>query len=223
MKNILLSGASGGLGLHLAKKLLEENYFVILHYYQNASEVLKLHQEYPDQTICIQADLRNEEEIYKIQKFLKNKNIFLDVLINNAAIDHVSDLDKKDFSTFLNVFSLNTLAPFLLMKLFGNEINERGGAIVNISSDNTLDKYDPRTMEYDVSKSGLNILAKDFALEYPNAHINTLLFGWLDTSMNDIPEDMKKFISFVSLDRAVDEILKMINSKETGKVKVIQK
>lgn len=222
MKTVLLTGASGGLGLCLAKKLLEEKYFVVLHYYKNSSEVMRLHQEYPDQSICIQADLRNEEEIYKIQNFLKDHNILLDVLINNAAIDHVSDVNKKNFSTFLNVFSLNTLAPFLLMKLFGKEINESGGAIVNISSDNTLDKYDPRTMEYDVSKSGLNILAKEFSLEYPNAHINTLLFGWLDTPMNEIPEDIKKFISFVPLDRAVAEVLKMINSKETGKVEVVQ-
>ena len=39
MKTVLLTGASGGLWLCLAKKLLEEKYFVVLHYYKNSSEV----------------------------------------------------------------------------------------------------------------------------------------------------------------------------------------
>ena len=107
------------------------------------------------------------------------------------------------------------------MKMFGKEINQNYGSIINISSDNTLGKNDPRTMEYDVSKAGLNMLTKDFALELPHAHVNAIAFGWLDTKMNDIPEDIKKYIKFVPLEKATKEILTFLDSKETGIIKEV--
>ena len=136
-------------------------------------------------------------------------------------IENNSELEEKNPETFLKVFSLNTLAPFLLMKMFGKEINQNYGSIINISSDNTLGKNDPRTMEYDVSKAGLNMLTKDFALELPHVHVNAIAFGWLDTKMNDIPEDIKKYIKFVPLEKATKEILTFLDSKETGIIKEV--
>ncbi len=221
MKYVLLTGASSGLGIVLAKMLLENKYFVVLHYNQNATEVLTLHKQYSNTSFVIQADLTKEKGILRIKNLLEEKNISLDILINNAAIDFNSELEEKNTETFLKVFSLNTLAPFLLMKLFGTEINQNHGSIINISSDNTLGKNDPRTIEYDVSKSGLNMLTKDFALALPNAHVNAIAFGWLDTKMNDIPKDIKKYIKFVPLEKAAKEILKCLNSNETGMIKEV--
>lgn len=221
MKYVLLTGASSGLGIVLAKKLLEKKYFVILHYNKNAKEVVNLHKQYSNSSFLIQADLTKEKDILHIKTLLEEKKISLDILINNAAIDFNSELEEKNPETFLKVFSLNTLAPFLLMKMFGEEINQKHGAIINISSDNTLGKSDPRTMEYDVSKAGLNMLTKDFALELPNAHVNAIAFGWLDTKMNDIPEDIKKYIKFVPLEKATEEILIFLESKKTGIIKEV--
>ncbi len=221
MKYVLLTGASGGLGIALARKLLAKKYFVILHYHKNSEEVQRLHDEYPKTSLILQANLLEDKEISKIVDFIKGKNITLDILINNAAIDFNSNLSEKNKETFLKIFTLNTIAPFLLIKNFGKEIEQKKGCIINISSDNTLGKNDPRTMEYDVSKSGLNMLTKDFALKFPNAHINAIAFGWLDTKMNDIPEDIKKYINFIPLEQATEEILELIHSKKTGIIKEV--
>ena len=223
MKKVLVTGSSGGLGFLLAEHLLEKNYFVVLHYFQHKEAVFSLHERYPETSICVQADFAKEEDLFKIKKVLEEKEISLDALVNNAGIDHVSDLEEKDKESFLKVFLVNTYAPFLLMKLFGKEIEEKKGHIVNISSDNTIDKMDVRTMEYDASKSALNILTKDYSLAYPDAHVNALLFGWLDTNMNQIPLDIKPFLEFVPLERAVLEIEEMLHTNETGKMKVVRK
>ena len=45
MKNILLTGSSGGLGLSLTKELLKHDYFIILNYFKNAKEVEKINQK----------------------------------------------------------------------------------------------------------------------------------------------------------------------------------
>ena len=48
MKTVLLTGASGGLGLALSKKLLEQGYFVYLHYHHSKKALETLHNKYHD-------------------------------------------------------------------------------------------------------------------------------------------------------------------------------
>ncbi len=222
MKKILLTGASGGLGLSLSKELLKRGYFVILHYFTNEREVTKIHHQYPHQTLLIQADIRKEKNILQIKQKLQENKIEIDILINNAAIEHVSEIEEKKEETFINVFKVNTLAPFYFIKHFGKEIDNKKGHILNISSDNAIDKYDIITLEYDISKSGLNIMTKAFAKEFKNAKVNALAFGWLDTQMNNFPEDIKKMLKFVSLETAIQKILDFIETKETGKIEIVR-
>ena len=44
--------------------------------------------------------------------------------------------------------------------------------------------------------------------------INALLFGWLDTPMNDFPSDIKKQLDFISLDKATDKIIEYMYTKK---------
>ena len=103
------------------------------------------------------------------------------------------------------------------------EIDKNEGSIVNIASDNIIDAYDIVTLEYDISKAGLHQLTKTFAHYYQKAKINTLCFGWLDTPMNDFPENIKKEIPFVPLNKAVKETIKLLETEENGILKVVKK
>ena len=213
MKTILLTGASGGLGIKLATQLLYDGNYVILVYNSNESNVNNLHELYPDTSLVYQCDLRSEESITNLYNQIKEKNLSIDCLINNAAIDHKSSIEDKNQETFRKVLDINTIAPFLLIKLFGKDIEDNDGTIVNISSDNAIDMYDEETLEYDVSKAGLNMITKIFSNKYT---INSICFGWLDTEMNDIPEDVKPMIDFVPFDKAIEEIIKLIDTKKSG-------
>ena len=118
----------------------------------------------------------------------------------------------------MKILKVNLVAPFTLMK----ELIDTVDVVVNISSDNAIDKYDMVTLEYDISKNGLNFLGKEFTREKQNKKINTLCFGWLDTSMNDFPEDIKEKLSFVSLSKATAKVLEYMTTNETGKIEVIR-
>lgn len=216
MKKVLLTGASGGLGLYLAKALLKNDYFVYLHYCTNATSLLSLKKEYPNQCEIVKADFQDFKEVTSFCEFMKKKKV--DILINNAAIEHLSPLNEKDYDTLMRVLEVNLVAPFTLMK----ELIDTVDVVVNISSDNAIDKYDMVTLEYDISKNGLNFLGKEFTREYPYKKINTLCFGWLDTSMNDFPEDIKEKLSFVSLSKATAKVLEYMTTNETGKIEVIR-
>ena len=217
--NVLLTGASSGLGIKLAKKLLEENNFVILHYNNNSNEVSELHKLYPEKSIIYKCDLISEESIHKIYLDLKEYNI--NCLINNAGIEINSPLEDKSFKSFIDVYKVNLIAPFMLIRYFAPLMHE--GSIINISSDNAIDSYDEQSSEYDCSKISLNLITKMYADKYKNLKINAICFGWLDTKMNNFDPDIKELIDFVPLDKAISEIIDLTETKKSGTIKVVSK
>ena len=68
MKTVLVSGASGGLGYAICKRLLEEGYYVVMHYCKNNNNILTLHEQYKESSFIIQADFMKEEDIYHLKE-----------------------------------------------------------------------------------------------------------------------------------------------------------
>lgn len=222
MKTVFVTGANGGLGYVLTKTLLERGYFVVANFHFHKNFLLQLEQDYPHSLMLLQGDVSKEKDVLRMQRECEASGIKIDVLVNNAAIDKVSELEEKSKESFVQVFEVNTIGPFLMMKIFGSEINKRCGSIINISSDNTMDYYDMVSLEYDVSKVGLNFMTKTFANYFKQAHVNAILFGWLDTPMNELNESEKKLLSFVPMKRAVDKIIEMMETKETGRLELMR-
>ena len=68
------------------------------------------------------------------------------------------------------------------------------GKIVNISSNNSINGFYPTTIDYDASKSALNSITKNLAIEFsPYLNVNAVAPGWIDTDMNKnvLTEDIK--------------------------------
>lgn len=211
MKYVLLTGASGGLGYELSKYLLDKGYYVVMLYHNN-DNVKDLEDKY-ENSIAYQIDLTNDDEIIKLNDYLKAHNIIIDILINNAAIENTCDINSKTKDNFMRIYELNAYVPFKLM----NTINYN--TCVNISSDNTIDMFDEVSIEYDLSKTSLNMLGPIFKKKYPDRIYNTICFGWLDTQMNDyIDDDMKEDIKFVPINEACEEIEKLFDNQEMMKI-----
>src|SRR3989344_845161 len=90
------------------------------------------------------------------------------------------------------------------------------GTIINISSTNGINCFSPDSMDYDISKAGINLLTKDLAIELaPNIRVNCVAPGWVDTDMNaDLPKDfIKKEIKKIYLGRFAkpQEIAKVVS------------
>ncbi len=215
---VLLTGSSSGLGVNLAKRLLEEGNFVILHYNNHSDEINKLHEKYPN-SLMYKCDLSSEAEVH--QMYLDLKDLGINALINNAAIEINTPLEEKTYKSFIDVYKVNLIAPFMLIRYFAPIIKE--GSIVNISSDNAIDSYDEISSEYDCSKVSLNLITKMYADKYKNLKINAVCFGWLDTKMNNFDNDIKELIDFVPLDEAVEEVVSLLDTKKSGTIKVVSK
>jgi len=185
-KVVLVTGSSGGIGKYIALKLASEGYDVVIHYNQNEDSGKKVELEcknYGVKTLLVQADLSNEAEIKNmIDKIIKEFGK-IDILVNNAAIEINSDFKEKTKETFKKVLDVNLIGTFLVTKYASKYMLEnKYGKIVNITSNNAINKYDPSTMEYDASKAGIISLTHNFALEFaPYINVNAVAPGWVLT------------------------------------------
>lgn len=170
MKNVLITGGSSGLGKELVKCFNENGYNVYFTYFKNKPQNPK------NSFYC---DLSNEENINKLLDKLPN----IDILINNSSVEFDTDFYLKNKKDFLYTLDVNLIGPFLLSRELGRRMYDRKyGKIINISSNNSINKYDSSTIEYDASKAGVNILTKVLAKEFaPNVLVNAVAPGWILT------------------------------------------
>lgn len=221
MSIVLVTGGASGLGKEICLAFQKVGYTVLFTYNKTRpSDELKGCHGY-------QCDLSSEDEIKNLLNSIYSEYKNIDVLINNAAIEINKDISSRTKKDFINTLEVNLVAPFLLCKGIGARmyLNEKG-KIINISSNNSIDKFDPITIDYDASKAGLNILTKCFAKEYaPFVNVNAIAPGWiltdkikkLDDSLDNkfIEEESKSILlnRFASCEDIVNLLLFLASDK----------
>lgn len=182
MSTVLITGGASGLGKELVKSYLKEGHDVVFTY--NSSDVN--YDELDDISsnyLAVKTDLSKEVDINNLVKESISKYESIDILINNAAVEIDKSFFDKNKEDFIKTLEVNVVAPFLLSRLVGkNMYDNKKGVIINISSNNSIDKYDPITLEYDASKSALNSVSHNLAKEFsPYVRVNTIAPGWILT------------------------------------------
>lgn len=192
-KCVLVTGSSSGLGKSIIEKFASNNYNVILHYNTHEKEAFelkeKIEKDYNIDCMCVKCNLQNEEEINNMYNLVKEKYEFIDVLVNNAGIAIDTIFEDKTKEQFMKTLEVNLVAPFLLSKLFGEDMyyKNRDGkpSIINISSTNGIDSYYQYSLDYDSSKAALINLTHNLANHFaPYIRVNCICPGWINTPMN---------------------------------------
>ena len=198
-RNALITGASRGIGREIAITLAKEGCNVIINYNKSeekAKELVKLIKEkYKVSAYEFKCDISNEKDADQLVEFAYSKLDKIDILINNAGICIDKEFSDRTVGDFIKTFSLNTFGAFYLSKKIGQKMYEnKYGKIVNISSNNSINGFYPTTIDYDASKSALNSITKNLAIEFsPFVNVNAVAPGWIDTDMNKnvLTEDIK--------------------------------
>ena len=202
--NIILTGATGGLGSSILEILNNVNANIIA----SGTNVIKLEKlkEKFNKVEFKKFDISNHSEI---EKFIEECNDFfenkIDVLINNAGITADNLAIRMKDEEWNKVININLTSSFLLSKYaIKKMLKNKRGKIINITSV-VGHTGNIGQSNYAASKSGLIGMSKSLAQEYgkKNININCISPGFIKSEMTDkISEDYKQILqSKISLER----------------------
>ncbi len=208
-KNVLIVGASGGLGKHITKGLANSGCNLALHYHDNPEKLEQTISEIkltdglirlsnPKPKIkTYKADIKNENEIAEMAKNVKNDFGNIDVLINNAGLSLNGVSWKLTLDDWNAVISVNLTGPFLCTKHVLPVMRENNwGRIIYMSS--VVPQIGVAgTAAYASTKAGLNGLCKTISKEIIKSNItaNVISLGYFEAGLlYQIPEDLRNQI-----------------------------
>lgn len=174
--NILVTGASRGIGKTIAKSL--QNYGNV---YVTARNEEKL-KEFGNEMYFV-CDLSKEDDLIKLGEFIQEKGI--DILVNNAGNYTYCGIEDTEISKLNEILSINLKAPIYLMHSAVPHMKEnKFGRIINIGSISGVMGEAYASM-YSATKAGLIGLSKATGLELAEFGItvNTINPGWVDTEL----------------------------------------
>jgi short-subunit dehydrogenase len=156
-KKVLLTGASGGLGVYIAKALAEQGMDLALVAFPGIGledlkeEVIKIGRR----AVACPFDLRNISEIPGLLAKLQEEMGPFDVLVNNAGVEYTSTYHELPETTLKDILTVNLEVPMVLTRLLLPGMLKRGcGHVVNMSS--LAGKSGPGYQEpYAATKAGL--------------------------------------------------------------------
>ncbi|EEI70664.1 3-oxoacyl-ACP reductase family protein [Lentilactobacillus hilgardii] len=202
----LVTGAGKGIGLAIAKRLLDEDFFVVLNTHHDLSDDAKAALEGKSgQYDHLIGDVSNEADAKSMIEAITEKHGRLDVLVNNAGITKDKLLSRLSLEDFKAVIDTNLVGAFNMTKFAMKVMQKaRTGAIVNISSISGL-HGNLGQANYSASKAGLVGLTKTAAREgaLRNIRCNAVAPGMIRTDMTEKMSErrQKEFADQIPLKR----------------------
>ena len=188
--SVLVTGASGGIGYATAMALAQRGARVCAHFKTNREGANKLLADMSGSGhITCQCDVTNPDDIQKMIATVAAEMGGLDVLVNNAGIADVQEIDKIDYKAWQQswnrVMEANLTGPanlsYCAMKTM---LESGGGRIVNVSSRGAF-RGEPSMPWYGAAKAGMNAMGQSMAqaLAPKNIFIYTIAPGFVETEM----------------------------------------
>ena len=195
-KNIIVTGASGGIGNAIIKKLNEAGANILA----SGTRIEKLEElkKNFENIKILKFDISQSD---KIEEFIENATNelggSLDGIVNNAGITQDNLAIRMNLDEWQKVININLTSTFLMSKFaIKKMLKNKSGKIVNITSvvghTGNLGQAN-----YTASKAGIVAMSKSLAIEYAkkNININCISPGFIKTAMTDkIDEKFKEVI-----------------------------
>jgi len=132
-KNVLLIGATGGIGIQLTQLLIQSNATVFISG-RNGSKLASLAAECGiPETRSHRTDLMNSGDIEQLKEAVFKEFNAIDIFVNCAGIGIIKPVDQLTPDEFIRSLQVNLIAPFLLLKAFLPSMKEaKKGLIINV-------------------------------------------------------------------------------------------
>ena len=190
LKYALVTGASSGIGWHIAKELAARGYGIIA--VSNQEEQLadlksELEGSFQIKVQILDLDLSRSDAATEVFAFCQDNNLQVEVLVNNAGMMIYGEVVNTDFHKVNEILQLHMHTPVLLSRLFGKQMQENHkGYILNLSSISAVMPY-PTISLYGPTKTFLRKFTRAMRHEMKEAgvFVTCLLPGATATALYD--------------------------------------
>jgi 3-hydroxybutyrate dehydrogenase len=207
-KVVFITGAARGIGYEIAQAFLEEGAKVMISDI-NEESLEKALEGLLENAAGIVCDVSKEEDVKRAVDATVEQFGSIDVLINNAGLQHVAMIEDFPAVKFEQMLKIMLVGPFLTIKYALPYMKEKNfGRIINISSINGLIGFAGKSA-YNSAKHGVIGLTKVTALETAEYNItaNAICPGYADTALvRGQFEDLAKTRN-ISTEQVLNEVL----------------
>jgi len=198
-KTALVTGSTSGIGLGIAQRLAAEGANLVLNGFGDAGEIealrAKLAAQHKITAIYDGADMSKPDAIAAMMRKAIERFGAVDVLVNNAGIQHVAPVDEFPVEKWDAIIAINLSSAFHATRAALPAMKKRGwGRVVNIASAHAL-VASPFKSAYVAAKHGLAGFTKTVALEVAQQGItaNAICPGYVRTPLveKQIPDQAK--------------------------------
>ena len=215
-KNILLTGASSGIGFQLTKDLSKEGANLALlarrkNILDNLAEKLKSSKT---KIITAQCDVTSQESVKTVFDFIKKEFGNIDIAILNSGTSHRMSVENFNSDIISDVINVNTIGLVnCLNEIIPDFIERKSGLIVGVSSLAESRGF-PRSAAYGASKAAASSFLESIRVELKkyNVKVITVKPGFVKTPMTDKNEFQMPFL--MNVEKASKIILNGIKKEK---------
>ncbi|WP_419831747.1 3-hydroxybutyrate dehydrogenase [Endozoicomonas atrinae] len=207
----LVTGGASGIGAAIARELARDGFYVVISDIdlKAAESIVATICEHGGSASTLYLDVTHQESIDACRKTIKGEFTRLDVLVNNAGIQHVAKLEEFPVDKWQLVIDVLLVGPAMLTRAFLPMMKEQKyGRIVNIGSIHGL-IASPFKSAYIAAKHGLLGFSKTIALEVAeyDITINTICPAYVKTPLVEKQiADQAKYYG-ISEDEVISKIM----------------
>jgi 3-hydroxybutyrate dehydrogenase len=212
-KTAVVTGSTSGIGLACARAFAKEGTNIVLNGFGKPEDIEAarsgIETEFGVKAAYSPADLTKPAEIEGLIRLAEETYGSVDVLVNNAGVQHVSPIEDFPPEKWEQIISLNLSSAFYTMRAAIPGMKQRGwGRIINTASAHSM-VASPFKSAYVAAKHGLVGLSKTAALELATHGItvNCISPGYVWTPLveSQIPDTMKA--RGMTKDEVINEVL----------------
>ena len=195
MKNILITGGAGGIGLEIVHYFEKKNFNIIILDKTLKKDFKKIYKKIKKNIFYFELNLLEIKKTEKKIQQIISKFKTIDILINCAGIQYISKIEDFPTNEWRKVIDINLTSSFITSKnIIPVMKKNNSGRIINISSVHGLVASENKSA-YVASKHGLIGLTKAIALELSKTKItcNAISPGWVLTPL--VEKQIKKLAS----------------------------
>lgn len=188
-KTAIVTGSTSGIGLGIARAFAAAGANVVLNGLGNMREIEKLRQslaeDFAIEVFYSPADMRKGREVTRMVQEIEEQAGSVDVLVNNAGIQHVAAVEEFPADKWEDIIAINLSATFYAVQAALPGMKARGfGRIINIASAHGL-VASPFKSAYVAAKHGVVGFTKSVALETAelDVTVNAICPGYVRTPL----------------------------------------